>query len=49
MMRLTQNLKREEGGLENDRGFRPDSAIQTFEVYISPKVRAKSSIRFNST
>ena len=39
MMQLNANLKREEEGLEMLRGFRQESTVQTFEIYLSPKVR----------
>lgn len=39
MLQLNANLKREEEGLEMLRGFRQDSRVQTFEIYLSPKVR----------
>ena len=39
MLQLNANLKREEEGLEMLRGFRQESTVQTFEVYLSPKVR----------
>jgi meckelin len=41
MMQLNANLKREEEGLEMLRGFRQESTVQTFEVYLSPKVRQR--------
>jgi len=42
-------LKREEEGLEMLRGFRQDSHIQTFEIYLSPKVRQKYDAAFVGT
>jgi len=46
MLQLNSNLKREEGGLEMLRGFRQDSTVQTFEVYLTPAVRQKYDAAF---
>ena len=39
MPTLNENLKREETGLVALRGLVADSRVQTFEVYLSRKVR----------
>ena len=46
MSQLNANLKREEEGLEMLRGFRQDSRVQTFEIYLSPKVRQRYDAAF---
>ena len=46
MMQLNANLKREEEGLEMLRGFRQESTVQTFEVYLSPQVRQRYDAAF---
>jgi len=47
MMQLNANLQREEGGLEMLRGFRQQSTVQTFEIYLSPKVRRRYDAAFD--
>ena len=46
MAQLNANLKREEEGLEMLRGFRQESTVQTFEVYLAPKVRQRYDAAF---
>jgi len=46
MMQLNSNLKREEAGTSMLRGFRQGSTVQTFEIYLSPKVRQKYDTAF---
>ena len=47
MAQLNANLKREEEGLEMLRGFRQESTVQTFEVYLSPRVRQRYDAAFS--